>query len=290
VPDDRPGAAGPRFRAGLYQGKADDYDRFRLPYPSALIEDLVARTAPAGDGRLLDLACGTGQLAFPLSRWFAAVDAVDAEPDMTAKVRATAAASRSGRDQAGGGGAAVTAVTASAADFRAAPGCYELVVIGNAFHRLPRDLVAARAHDWLRPGGWIALCWTSGTQAGETDWQRAFAGVLGRWQRILGATDRVPQGWADARRRDPDRDVLARAGFTPAGTREFTAVHRWSISELAGFARSLSVLPAAGLARRGAEFDADLQAALARYTADGRLTETVSHACELARKPPAPAG
>jgi len=69
------------FASDLYRGTALHYDRFRLPYPEDLIADLVRRTRPAGRGRLLDLACGTGQLAFALSDRFEQVWAVDQEPD-----------------------------------------------------------------------------------------------------------------------------------------------------------------------------------------------------------------
>ncbi len=55
-----------KFAADLYRGTADYYDRFRLPYPSTLIGDLTCLTSPSGRGRPLDLACGTGQLAFAL--------------------------------------------------------------------------------------------------------------------------------------------------------------------------------------------------------------------------------
>jgi hypothetical protein len=74
----------PRFAADLYRGTADDYDRYRLPYPETMIADLVERAGVSGDGRLLDLACGT----FPLWPWFSEVWAVDREPDMVRAVRA----------------------------------------------------------------------------------------------------------------------------------------------------------------------------------------------------------
>ena len=48
------------FATDLYQGTAEYYDRYRLPYPEAMTEDLIARTGVSGQGRLLDLACGTG--------------------------------------------------------------------------------------------------------------------------------------------------------------------------------------------------------------------------------------
>jgi len=80
------------FAPDLYRGAAGYYDKFRLPYPRTLITGLVCRTAPSGRGRLLDLACGTGQLAFALCDSFAETWAVDQEPDMVEVVRAKAAA------------------------------------------------------------------------------------------------------------------------------------------------------------------------------------------------------
>ena len=52
----------------------------------------MRRTGLSGRGRLLDLACGTGQLAFALRSSFAEVWAVDQEPDMVEVVAAKAAA------------------------------------------------------------------------------------------------------------------------------------------------------------------------------------------------------
>jgi SAM-dependent methyltransferase len=44
----------------------------------------------------------------------------------------------------------------------APPGAFDLVTIGNAFHRLPRDVVAAKIRRWLGPGGHLALLWGNG--------------------------------------------------------------------------------------------------------------------------------
>jgi SAM-dependent methyltransferase len=268
-----------RFSPDLYRGTAEYYDRFRLPYPDTLISDLLGRTGPSGRGRLLDLACGTGQLAFALRSPFAEVWAVDQEPDMVSVVRSKADA------EAGAVGGRIRPLVASAEDLDAPLAHFSLVVIGNAFHRLPRDLVARRVHGWLAPGGFLALCWSSGTQGGPLDWQVAFDGLLRRWQTALGGADRVPANWSQARRRRPDADVLTGAGFELDGRFEFLVEHRWTVPELAGFARTLSVLPASGLADHAAAFDAELAAELGRYAPDGHLTETVSFAYDLGRKP-----
>jgi SAM-dependent methyltransferase len=270
------------FAPDLYRGTAGYYDRYQLSYPPAMTSDLVRRTQPSGLGRLLDLACGTGQLTFALRDRFAEVWAVDQEPDMVEVVRAKAAASA--------GAGQIRPVAAAAEDLRADPDSFELTVIGNAFHRLRRAPVARLVLGWLRPGGFLALCWSSGTQAGQEDWQRALGDLLRRWQEALSAGGRVPANWRQPQQEHPDAEVLAGAGFETVGRFEFDIPHEWTLPELAGWVRSLSFLPPSVLGDRGADFDADLAATLGPYAHDGRLTDPVSYVYELARKPPSPAG
>lgn len=265
-----------RFATDLYQGSAGYYDRYRLPYPEAMLTDLIRRAGVSGRGRLLDLACGTGQLAFPLRRWFCEVWAVDQEPDMVEVVRAKAAAQGAGD---------IRPIVSEAGTLDAEPEYFELAVIGNAFHRLNRDLVAGRILGWLRPGGYVALCSSSGPWDGEEDWQRALAATLDRWKAALGAEHRVPAGWDLPRRRRPDLQVLSEAGFEAAGRDEFTAEHRWSLPELAGYIRSTSFLPASVLGDQAAAFDADLAVSLSPHSDGGAFDQTVSFERDLARKP-----
>ncbi|MEV4596999.1 class I SAM-dependent methyltransferase [Amycolatopsis sp. NPDC049253] len=265
-----------QFATDLYQGTAEYYDRYRLPYPASLLTHLVAGTHLSGRGRLLDLACGTGQLAFPLSRHFAEVWAVDQERDMIETVRVKAA---------DGGVEDLRPLASSAETFEAQPDHFELAVVGNAFHRLERDLVARRILRWLVPGGYLALCWSSSPWAGGEDWQRSLAATLQRWQRELGAEHRIPERTDRARRRRPDPEVLSAAGFEVCGRHAFTAKHHWTLAELTGHIRSTSFLPPAVIGDRAAAFDADLAATLRPHDDGGVFTETVSFAYDLARKP-----
>lgn len=239
-----------------------------------MIADLARRAAPSGRGRLLDLACGTGQLTFPLRDRFTDVWAVDAESGMTEVVRAKAEAV---------GAAHVRAVTARAEDLDAEPGGFELIVIGNAFHRLNRSLVAQRAYTWLKPGGCLALCWSTSPWAGP--------GTGSRRSTSCCARGKTPSA----------RPVASRPVGTEHGSRTPTTkycpcrvrrrrtprvlgrVPLETIPELAGHIRSTSFLPPSVLADHASEFDADLLAKFGRHTANDRLTETVDFAYELAR-------
>jgi len=173
------------FRRDLYRGTASYYDRFRVPYPAALIDDLARRADADGSGTLLDLACGTGQLSFALADRFGAVWAVDQEPDMVDLLTEKARAAGIGH---------IRAVTAAAEVLSVPAASFDLVAIGNAFHRLPRDVVAGRVLLWLRPGGLLALVWGGSPWDGHAQWQQVLRAVMNHWQALAGAAARVPQG------------------------------------------------------------------------------------------------
>ncbi len=265
----------PVFAPGLYRGSAEAYDRFRLGYPAVMTDDLLSRLEASGRGRLMDLACGTGQLAFALGHAFAEVWAVDQEPDMIRVVRAKAI----------DGSARIEAVVSSGENLAAPPGWFELITIGNAFHRLDRDLIGGKALDWLQPGGHLALCWSDPPWEGQADWQKALSETLGRWRERLGADERIPRGWERARSQRPDSTVMEEAGFVPAGRYEFTVEQRWRVDELIGFVYATSFLPASVVAAHAAAFEADLAGRLRPYAHDGPLTQAVGFAFELGRRP-----
>src|SRR5262249_9733588 len=60
------------------------HDPLRPPYPPALFDDLRARVPICGSTRLLDVACGTGQVALALAADVGEVWAVDQEPESVA--------------------------------------------------------------------------------------------------------------------------------------------------------------------------------------------------------------
>jgi len=260
------------FRRDLFRGTADYYDQFRVPYPASLIDDLSVRAALTGSGTLLDLACGTGHLAFALHSRFARIWAVDQEPDMIEVVARKAAAA----------GLSIRTTAASAEQLDLAQASIELVAIGNAFHRFDRDTVAGLIHRWLRPGGHVALAWGGGPQdnapsVSPAPWQRALRAVLLRWR----PPDRIPSGYDRDRTARPDSAVLTQAGFRYLDKREFTVAHEWTIESLLGHAHSTAVLSRQALGETAADFAADLRRTLLPHAP---FRHQLSFACELASR------
>lgn len=266
----------PRFRSDLYRGTAQYYERYRLGYPSALIRDLTARISPVGTGNLLDLACGTGQISFALRRLFREIWAVDQEQDMVAVCEEKVAT-------AGGGG--IRCIHSSAEGLSAPDGFFELIAVGNAFHRLDRERVARQCLRWLEPRRHLALLWGGTPWRGPEPWQAAMASLLENWMTVLGVHDRIPAGHEEARRRRPDLKVLADIGFDLVGSWGFREDHWWTAEELIGFVYSTSLLPPEILSGEITAFEADLRRELRRFQSDGRLHQVASFAYELVRSP-----
>ena len=258
------------FRRDLYKGLAAGYDRYRLRYPQALIEHLSERAAVHPPGRLLDLACGPGLLAFALHDRFAQTWAVDAESEMIDLVRAKAS-----------GMADIRPIACAAEELSVPDETFDLVVIGNAFHRLRRSAVAALIFRWLRPGGHLALAWTDVPWNGDAPWQAALQEIMRRWR----PADRIPDGYEQDRRERPDQAVLAEAGFEIGGEYRFGLEHEWTIETITGFMLATSVHSPAALGDDVPAFEADLGRRLLAHSPDGTFPQTLSFAYELARRP-----
>lgn len=266
----------PEFAPDLYRGVAALYDRYRLPYAPQLITALLKEIAPSGTGRALDLGCGPGQLAFALADSFAEVWAVDPEPDMIDVVRSKIIS---------GSTSSVHPVVAAAEGLDAPDEFFDMVTIGNAFHRMPRQQVAERVAAWLVPGGHLALCWSSSPWSGPGDWKPAFSELLTNWQHRLDADSRVPADLEASRAAQPDEMIIQAAGLIPAGRHQVTERHDWTPSALAGFVFSTSFLPITIFGDRAAEFEADLAERLEPYVQDGRLPDNVSYGYVLFARP-----
>ena len=96
------------------------------------------------DMNVLELACGTGQLSFPLSPYVRLWEATDFSSNMIAEAKRQVASSM------------LHFSVQDAADLPYAPETFDAVVIANALHILQEpDKVMAEIRRVLKPGGWL---------------------------------------------------------------------------------------------------------------------------------------
>ena len=242
-------SSGPEFRSDLYRGTARFYDEFRPAYPQPLLDDLRVRARTTGAGRLLDLACGTGQITFGLGSDFVEIWAVDQEPEAVEfAVRKRSAAA-----------------STTFAGSRACRGRRSGRLLRARRHRERVPPLAAtsrrRVSDALARSGWSSCAALEQPAVdGSHEWQRVLADTVGHWTRAAAATERVPANLDQHLAEEPHTTVLEAAGFTIVGEFEFATPHEWTVEELTGFMYSTSVLSQPALGRNVQAFERDVSA------------------------------
>jgi SAM-dependent methyltransferase len=262
----------PEFPPDLFSGTARYYAQFRPPYPRELIEDLAVQAQVSGEGRLLDLACGTGEVALAMAEFFREVWAVDQEPEMI----------EVGREKAEREGIAKLKWTVGRAeDVDAPPSSFELITAGNAFHRLDRRLIARRALEWLSPRRSLAILGSNSVWTGKEEWQAAAVEVVRKW---AGAQPSTGQGGSD----QPGlshKQVLGAEGFEDIRERAFPTPYAWTLDTFIGYLQSTAIISRAALGERFEVFEADLRDVLLKFDSSGRYRETIDFYYILARRP-----
>ena len=260
----------------LFAGTAESYARYRVPYPHKLLDDLRHRAGITGEGRLLDLACGPGRVTVPLATYFSEVWAVDQEPEMT----------EVGRMQANRQGLSnIHWLVGRAEEVEAAPGSFELITIGEAFHRLDQRLIAERATAWLAPGRCLATLGCFSLMQGREPWHDILRAVGWQWMDHDSTTQPTstppsPQ----PRGADQDREVLTAVGFEYVGAYNFPHPYVWTPDSILGNLHSTSKFSRRLLGDKTERFDADVRRALLAYDASGRYPETLRFGYSLFRK------
>jgi SAM-dependent methyltransferase len=157
----------------LFASAAEYYSRYRPGYPAAVIARLRTAFGLDGTERLLDLGCGTGELARLLHGDFREVVGVDKSPDMIAEAQRLSER------------ASLTHslwICMPAEDISAQLCHFKLVTLGNSFHWMRRAVVLDKAYDVLIPGGGVAILGNpGGIWEGMDPWEQVVREVVVRW-------------------------------------------------------------------------------------------------------------
>ena len=257
------------FQPDRFRSAAAHYLQGRPAYADGLIAAVAQLCGLDGQGTLLDLGCGPGQLARAFRPYVGGAVGMDPEPEMLALARALTDAA----------GLPINYRLGSSQEIGPELGALRLVTVGRAFHWMDRAETARRLDRLLVPGGALVLFSTEHPDVPDNAWRAGYRAVL---DAATGANQRQPwrgPGWVK------HEGVLLDSPLS--ALRQVSVIDRRQTPAAALLDRALSMsgttrrLGEAGVTRLRAELDALVQA----VAADGMVTEVVQSVALLAQRP-----
>ncbi len=232
-----------------------EFYRYREPYPPEFFESVAARLALTRATRLLDVACGPGNLAIGFAPFVGSSTALDREAEMLQAARLAGAAAK----------VDINFIQAAIEDLDTPDGSFDFVTIGRALHWLPREATLAVLERILAPAGSIAICASTMRGPHTNPWVAKFKEVRRAWS-----------SESDESRYNIDMDEwFAASRFRKKDEIRTEHRQRVTINELIGRALSYSITSPAVIGDRRPQFEAQMRAALEPFADGGAIEEEV---------------
>ena len=255
----------------LFEGAAPHYATGRLPYPRELVTAFREEVSLTTSSRLLDVGCGTGQIALLLAPLFDEVLGLDADPGMVQEAD---------RDAARLGTRNARFVHARAEELPLGLGAFAVATFAQSFHWMDRERVAAIVLDMLEPGGaWVhvkGINEPGAGAAGEQPYPDPPCAEIGALvERYLGPIRRAGQGTLPGGTPSGEAEVMIAAGYVRPRRRIVPdpRIFERSVDDLLASVFSRSAAAPHLFGDRLAAFERDLRDLLQRMSSQGRFSE-----------------
>ena len=249
---------------------AETYDAVRAGHPDE-VYDVLREHCGIGDGSaILEIGPGTGQATRRLLELGGArLVAIEPDPALVEFLRVAV-----------GERVEIRATTLDDADLES--GEYDLAAAASAFHWVEEAPGLAKLHGAVRPGGWVALWWTSyGDELAPDRFSRALDPLFdGIPHGLSGPSEGRPPFARDSERR---LAALARAGFESVRHDEIRWTHAWDAQGIRGLYSTFSPISVLEPAQRETFLDA--VARIARDEFGGRVERALVTSLYVARRP-----
>jgi ubiquinone/menaquinone biosynthesis C-methylase UbiE len=252
----------------IFSGTSPYYARYRPDYPEKLFGLLSEKFALCQKSRVLDLGCGTGQIALRIASLVAAVIAVDPQSEMLEEGKSLATGSKiTNIKWLKGESSGLTAMAPEIGEIN-------LTAIGRAFHWMDREQTLRDLYRITRPGGGLAIIGDNGPRDGQpgNPWKAIIAETVGHW---LGDERKAGTKGTYSHPEKRFETTLAESQFSNLELAEIITARTWTIDGIIGYLYSTSSTSIPVLADKKEPFEKDLRQRLLSFAPDGRFEEDV---------------
>jgi ubiquinone/menaquinone biosynthesis C-methylase UbiE len=250
----------------LFEGTSEYYSQYRPEYPQAMFEDIVTKYNLGESGRLLDIGCGPGVLAIPLSKYFEEVVAVDIDSGMI----------KEGKERADALGINnIKWLTKSADELESKIGIFKLITLGASFHWLNRPRFCNLAFKILSDDGGMFLSWTGHSiwNKERNVWEEKVLEII---KKYLGDKRRAGNGVFEVQT-DKNEDTIKNAGFSRIEFKRYPSdVRMVTVEDIIKGQYTTSYAAKNLFGDRAGEFEKELSMELLKINPDNQFEEVHS--------------
>ncbi|MFC2069662.1 class I SAM-dependent methyltransferase [Chloroflexota bacterium] len=250
----------------LFTGTAYYYARYRPDYPEQVIRLLMKKFNLNGNSKVLDLGCGTGQVALRLAPSVSEVVAIDPTNEMLEEGKALAA--RREIHNVKWLKSESTHLTKIASDV----GTVDLTVIARAFHWMDREQTLRDLYQLTRTGGGLAILLDVGPESDSSSapWQSIISDTVISW---LGDIRKAGTKGTYVHPQKRFESYLSESQFHNLESVEFETDRLWTIDQIVGYLYSTSSASIPVLGDKKESFEEDLRNRLSMYKPNGLFDE-----------------
>jgi len=210
-----------------FSGTYEYYVKHRPPIPEEVIGVIVKHFDIKPNDRVLDIGCGTGQVALAMEGKCKEMVCVDSDPEMLKWAKKATKDSKT----------KLSWINCNAEDlgkFKEKLGIFKVATCSRAFHRMKQDQVLKDLADLIEEDGGVAVFSDRVLWDGDEEWKQTVKKVI---QKYLGEKSRVGK----EKPIEPDElweNIIARSVFGFVKTHDVPIKRNWNVKSIIGYVLS----------------------------------------------------
>ena len=248
--------------AQLFRGAQEYYAKYRPGIPAKVMDVIIRHFGVKRSDWVLDIGCGTGQVALAMNGRIKEMVCFDPDPEMLKQARRATKKTK----------IKLIWINCGIQDLKKIKsniGTFKIATICRTFHWLNQKQVLKDLGAVIDDGGGVAIFGDSSIWTGTETWQAAVRGVV---QKYLGKQRRAGSGMFK-QSEEPWEKVIVLSDFNNIKTRRVSVVRNWNVENIIGWLLSSSFARPDYFGKKLADFKIDVRKVLLAMNSKGNFKE-----------------